>query len=165
MDTLQGETVVWKGHPSWKALLLYYVKWTLVSLVPAALWVLLDSVMSDPPSPSLFALVTVCGLVLTYGVGWIRRATTRYTITSSRIHIRTGIVSRREHSTQLSRIQNVNVNQSLFQRILGIGNVDWDTAGTEESGADFTLRGVDDPSGIVRVVDERLHAGAATIEQ
>jgi uncharacterized membrane protein YdbT with pleckstrin-like domain len=68
------------------------------------------------------------------------------------------LVSRREHSTQLSRIQNVNVTQSLFQRLLGIGDVDWDTAGTEEASSDFTFRGVDDPSALARIVDQRLHS-------
>jgi uncharacterized membrane protein YdbT with pleckstrin-like domain len=158
MDVLQGETIIWKGHPSWKALLLYYLKWTVVSLIPVAVWVVLDRTMSSPPGALIFVAVTVAGLVLTYGIGWIKRATTRYSVSDDRIHIRTGIVSRREHSTQLSRIQNVNVTQSLFQRLLGIGDVDWDTAGTEEASSDFTFRGVDDPSALARIVDQRLHA-------
>jgi uncharacterized membrane protein YdbT with pleckstrin-like domain len=158
MDVLQGETVVWKGHPSWKALLVYYVKWTIVSLIPLAVWVVLDQAMDSPPSATIFVALTVLGLILTYGIGWIKRSTTRYTVTDNRIHIRTGIVSRREHSTQLSRVQNVNVTQSIVQRLLGIGDVDWDTAGTEEAEADFRFSGIDDPSALVRVVDERLHA-------
>ena len=43
MDVLQGEALLWTGHPSWRALLLFYVKWTIVSLIPAAIWVLLDA--------------------------------------------------------------------------------------------------------------------------
>jgi uncharacterized membrane protein YdbT with pleckstrin-like domain len=160
MDVLQGETLIWKGHPSWKALLLYYLKWTLVSLIPVAVWVVLDRAMSSPPSALIFVAVTVAGLVLTYVIGWIKRSTTRYSVTDDRIHIRTGIVSRREHSTQLGRIQNVNVTQSLFQRLLGIGDVDWDTAGTEVISSDFTFRGVDDPSQLARIVDQRLHSTA-----
>ncbi|MEP7022060.1 MAG: hypothetical protein ABI808_15560, partial [Pseudonocardiales bacterium] len=78
MDVMQGESVVWKGNPSWKGLLLYYIKWTVVSLLPAALWVALDRTMDSPPSPTIFIAVTLLGLVLTYAIGWIRRATTRY---------------------------------------------------------------------------------------
>jgi uncharacterized membrane protein YdbT with pleckstrin-like domain len=158
MDVMQGESVVWKGNPSWKGLLLYYIKWTVISLVPAALWVLLDRTMDSPPSATIFIAVTLLGLLLTFSVGWIKRTTTRYTVTDQRIHIRTGIVSRQEHSTQLARVQNVNISQSIFQRMLGIGDVDWDTAGTETSGADFRLHSVDDPSSIVRVVDQALHS-------
>ncbi|HET6847979.1 MAG TPA: PH domain-containing protein [Gaiellales bacterium] len=158
MEVLQGESVVWKGHPSWKALLLYYLKWTLVSLIPAAIWVGLDRAMSGPPSPTIFAALTLLGLILTYIGGWIKRATTHYTVTDNRIHIRTGLVSRREHSTQLSRVQNVNVTQTIMQRLLGIGDVDWDTAGTEEAESDFRFVGIEDPSSLVRIVDQRLHA-------
>ncbi len=156
MEVLHGESVMWKGNPSWKGLLLYYVKWTIVSLIPAALWVLIDRVSDSPPSSTIFFALTLLGLVLTYLGGWLKRATTRYTVTDQRIHLRTGIISRREHSTQLTRVQNVNISQTLFQRVLGIGDVDWDTAGTEVSGSDFTLRSIDDPSSVVRIVDQAL---------
>jgi uncharacterized membrane protein YdbT with pleckstrin-like domain len=158
MDVLQGETLIWKGNPSWKGLLLYYVKWTLISLIPAAIWVLLDGAMDDPPSSTIFFALTLLGLVFTYVGGYVLMKSTRYTITDRRIHIRTGVLSRREHSTQLTRVQNVNVTQPLFQRLLGIGDVDWDTAGTEEASSEFRFRAIDDPSAIVRIVDERLHA-------
>jgi uncharacterized membrane protein YdbT with pleckstrin-like domain len=156
MEVLHGESVMWKGNPSWKGLLLYYVKWTVVSLIPAALWVLIDRVSDSPPSSTIFFALTLLGLVLTYAGGWLKRATTRYTVTDQRIHLRTGIISRHEHSTQLTRVQNVNISQTLFQRVLGIGDVDWDTAGTEVSGSDFTLRSIDDPSSVVRIVDQAL---------
>jgi uncharacterized membrane protein YdbT with pleckstrin-like domain len=158
VEVLQGENVVWKGHPSWKALLLYYLKWTLVSLIPAIVWVALDRSMSSPPSATIFAALTLLGLILTYAGGWIKRSTTHYTVTDSRIHIRTGLFSRHEHSTQLSRVQNVNVTQSIMERLLGIGDVDWDTAGTEEAESEFRFVGIEDPSSLVRIVDQRLHA-------
>ena len=36
----------------------------------------------------------------------------------------------------------------MFQRLLGIGDVDWDTAGTEEA-TPIPFRGVDDPSRLI----------------
>ena len=117
--------------------------------------------MNDPPSSTIFFGADRAGLVLHLRGRLARRATTRYNVTDRRIHIRTGIVSRHEHSAQLGRVQNVNVTQTMFQRLLGIGDVDWDTAGTEEASSEFRFRGVDDPSAIVRVVDERLHDPSA----
>ena len=148
----EGETTVWQGHPSWKSMLLFYVKWTLVSLLPVAAWVALDAAGSSI-SATWFAVATGIGLVLTYIVGWIKRQTTRYMVTNRRIHIRTGLVSRNERTTHVDRVQNVNLNQNIFQRMLGIGDVDWDTAGTDASDADFTFRGIDDPSALVRAAD------------
>jgi len=148
----EGETTVWQGHPSWKSMLVFYVKWTIISLIPVAVWVGLNAGGSDI-SATWFAVATAIGLVLTYVVGWIKRQTTRYLVTDRRIHIRTGIMSRNERTTHVDRVQNVNLNQSIIQRMLGIGDVDWDTAGTDASDADFTFRGVDDPSGLVRAAD------------
>jgi uncharacterized membrane protein YdbT with pleckstrin-like domain len=147
-----GEKTLWQGHPSWKAMLLFYVKWTLVSLVPIAVWVVLD-VAGKSVAATWFAVATLALLVLTYAVGWVRRITTRYLVTDRRIQIRTGIASRRERTTHIDRVQNVNLNQTLAQRILGIGDVDWDTAGTDAPESDFTFRGIDDPSALVRMAD------------
>jgi uncharacterized membrane protein YdbT with pleckstrin-like domain len=147
-----GENTLWQGHPSWKAMLIFYVKWTVISLIPIAVWVILD-VAGTSVSPTWFAAATFVLLVLTYAVGWLRRVTTRYLVTDRRIQIRTGITSRHERTTHIDRVQNVNLSQTLVQRILGIGNVDWDTAGTEAPEADFTFRGIDDPSALVRIAD------------
>jgi uncharacterized membrane protein YdbT with pleckstrin-like domain len=156
-----GENTLWQGHPSWKAMLIFYVKWTIVSLVPIAVWVVLD-VAGKSVSATWFALATIVLLVLTYAVGWVRRMTTRYLVTDRRIQIRTGIASRHERTTHIDRVQNVNLSQSLAQRILGIGDVEWDTAGTEAPDADFTFRGIDDPSALVRMADRfTIEAGRA----
>jgi uncharacterized membrane protein YdbT with pleckstrin-like domain len=148
----EGETTVWQGHPSWKAMVLFYVKWTLISLIPIAIWVVIE-VAGSGVSPTYFAIATIVLLVLTYAMGWVLRVTTRYLVTDRRIQIRTGIASRRERTTHVDRVQNVNLTQSLPQRILGIGDVDWDTAGTDAPESDFTFRGIDDPSALVRLAD------------
>jgi uncharacterized membrane protein YdbT with pleckstrin-like domain len=158
----EGETTVWQGSPSWKSMLLFYVKWTLVSLIPVAVWVGLNAGGSDI-SASWFAVATAIGLVLTYVIGWIKRQTTRYLVTDRRIHIRTGLMSRNERTTHVDRVQNVNLRQTIFQRMLGIGDVDWDTAGTDAADADFTFRGVDDPSGLVHAADR--YYGAASVPE
>ncbi len=53
----RARSTVWQGHPSWKAMLLFYVKWTLLSLIPVAVWVVLDSVGADVAT-TWFAVAT-----------------------------------------------------------------------------------------------------------
>jgi uncharacterized membrane protein YdbT with pleckstrin-like domain len=159
MDLLTGERLIWHGHPSWKALLLYFVKWTLISLIPIAIWFAWREV-AGAPTTILFG-ITVLALIATFVGGWIKRATTRYRVTDRRINVRTGLLSRKDASTHLDRVQNVNVTQTIFQRLLGVGNIDWDTAGSDTGDADFTFYGVDDPSALMHVVDEALHASTA----
>ncbi len=86
--------------------------------------------------------------------GFIRRVATTYTITNRRLTIRSGLLSRELHETRLERVQNVNARQRLLERLLGVGTVDFDTAGG--AAYDFSFRGVEDPSGIVRTVNAAL---------
>jgi uncharacterized membrane protein YdbT with pleckstrin-like domain len=90
-------------------------------------------------------------------VGLIRRMATRYVISTERLNIRTGILSKHVQQTNIDRVQNVNTEQTFVDRILRVGAVDFDTAGTDDS--DFTFRGVANPGGIVAAVDraQRLH--------
>ena len=86
--------------------------------------------------------------------GLVRRKSTTYTISNQRLTIQVGLVSRELHETQLERVQNVNSRQSLLERLLRIGTVDFDTAGG--AGFDFAFRGVADPRNIVRTVHTAL---------
>ena len=56
-------------------------------------------------------------------------------VTNRRLHIKRGIVSRTIQETRLERVQNVNYTQSVTQRMLQIGDVDFDTA----AGDDYTF--------------------------
>jgi uncharacterized membrane protein YdbT with pleckstrin-like domain len=60
--------------------------------------------------------------------------------------------------TDIDRVQNVNTSQSVFERVLQVGTVDFDTAGTGDS--DFEFAGVENPEEVVVAVD-RAHKAAA----
>jgi uncharacterized membrane protein YdbT with pleckstrin-like domain len=96
----------------------------------------------------------LAALALAALVGAARRQAITYTITTERLTIRLGLLSRELHETRLERVQNVGTNQSLLERMLGIGTVDFDTAGG--AGFDFAFRGVADPGTIVRTVSRAL---------
>ena len=53
---------------------------------------------------------------MTVLVGFIKRVATTNTITDRRLNIEGGIVSREVQETRLERVQNVNYNQSVYQR-------------------------------------------------
>jgi uncharacterized membrane protein YdbT with pleckstrin-like domain len=100
-------------------------------------------------------IAVVAVLLVTIGVGFIRRIATTYTITDQRLTIDYGLLKRDVHETRLERVQNVNLAQSLFERMLHVGTVDFDTAGGAEF--DFAFRGIGNPREIVRTVDRALH--------
>jgi uncharacterized membrane protein YdbT with pleckstrin-like domain len=84
---------------------------------------------------------------------------TTYTITNRRLNIKRGIISREIQETRLERVQNVNYRQSVYQRIMQIGDVDFDTAATDDY--NFVFAGVADPSEVVHRVDQATGVHAA----
>jgi len=73
-------------------------------------------------------------------------------ITTERLHIRRGILAKATQETRIQRVQNVNTEQSFFERAVQVGTVDFDTAGTDDS--EFRFVGVATPSDVVRAVDK-----------
>jgi uncharacterized membrane protein YdbT with pleckstrin-like domain len=132
----------------------FYIVGLIVAVVAGAI-----AKVADKTSTGVLAFAVVFVLVLL--VGLFKRMSTSYTITSERLHIRRGLLSRREQQTKLERVQNVNTAQSFLERLLQVGSVDFDTAGTDDS--DFIFAGVANPEEIVSAVDhaQRAAAGAA----
>jgi uncharacterized membrane protein YdbT with pleckstrin-like domain len=144
MDLHPGETIVFDGHPSWRGVLGFYLKGLAIAVVIGAILLLAASTVMG-----VLAFVVVVALVIV--VGLIIRMATDYTITTERLHIRTGILAKHVQQTSIDRVQNVNTEQSLLDRVLRVGKVDFDTAGTDDS--DFTFVGVAGPEAIVAAVD------------
>ena len=151
MDLDAGENVIYEGHPSWRSILGYYIKGLLASIVVGAIaWVANGAGLGIGCGLLVFALVLVAG--------FLRRFATVYTITTKRLRIKRGIIARHVQQTDIDRVQNVNTNQSVFERVLQVGTVDFDTAGTGDS--DFKFAGVEDPEEVVAAVDraQKQHA-------
>lgn len=141
----QGEHVIFEGHPSWRSILDHYIKGALIALVLAVIAYFIEDT-------GLAVLVFAVVFGVTVVVGYVRRIATVYTITNKRLRIKRGIIARKIQEARLERVQNVNVTQSVTQRILQIGAVDFDTAGTDDS--DFTFTGIADPESVVEAVDK-----------
>ena len=90
-------------------------------------------------------------------VGYLRRLFTKYLITNRRLRITRGIVRRKVQETRLDRVQNVNYEQGVLDRLFKVGTVDFDTAGTDDS--EFKFEWVNSPEQVVRAVDEAIAAG------
>ena len=148
-----GEQVIFEGHPSWRAILGFYLKGLLVAVVVGVIAKLVGA-----GSATVFLIVLVI-LGLTVLIGFVKRVATTYTITDRRLNIKRGIVSREIQETRLERVQNVNYRQSVYQRIMQIGDVDFDTAATDDY--NFVFAGVADPGEVVHRVDQATGQTAA----
>jgi uncharacterized membrane protein YdbT with pleckstrin-like domain len=146
------EHVVFEGHPSWRGLLSFYIGGVAGA---AAIAVIVGLVTS-------FVVGLLAGVVLVAGVllfGFVKRMATTYLVSTQRLYIRRGMLAKREQQTRIDRVQNVNTAQSLRERILRVGTVDFDTAGTDDS--EFRFVGIASPADVVTAVD-RAQREAAT---
>ena len=140
MDLHSGEKTIYQGHPSWRAILGFYLKGALVGAGAGVIAALIKTVT--------FVIV----LAVTIVVGFIKRVATIYTITDRRLNIKVGIISRKVKETRLQRVQNVNFNQGVYERLMQIGDVEFTTAGTDES--NFVFAGVAQPEQVVQNVEK-----------
>ncbi len=103
------------------------------------------------------AMLAAC-IGVAFLIGLVRRIFVRFTITDQRLRIQRGIISRSVQQTRIDRVQNVNTHQSPIERLLQVGTVDFDTAGTDD--ASFVFDGVNDPADVIAAVDEAQRAQA-----
>ena len=148
-----GKQVIFEGHPSWRSILGFYLKGVVLAAILGAIAKLIDL------SNGVVFLVVLVVIALTVLIGFVKRVATRYTITNRRLNIKRGIISREVQETRLERVQNVNYNQSVYQRLMQIGDVDFDTAATDDY--NFVFYGVANPEDVVHQVDRATGAGAA----
>jgi uncharacterized membrane protein YdbT with pleckstrin-like domain len=146
-----NEHVIFDGHPSWRGTLSFYVRGLFGALVGGGIAALVTVIGSGFSWGTTIAVVVVL-MALVVLAGFLFRMTTTYTITNQRLTIRRGVLARHLQQTRVERVQNVNTDQSVLDRLLRVGAVDFDTAGSDDS--DFTFRGVANPERVVRAVDE-----------
>ena len=152
MELRAGERTLYEGRPSWRALMTFYLSGLGLA---AAVIVVLGS-LADEMATAIAIAAVIAGLTLL--IGFVRRVGTKYLLTSQRLRITRGILSKKVQETRLERVQNVNYQQGVLDRIFGVGTVDFDTAGTDDS--EFRFEWINGPEKVVRAVDEATHAAS-----
>jgi uncharacterized membrane protein YdbT with pleckstrin-like domain len=97
----------------------------------------------SPENLRVVYVVIVAVFVYLIAVVIYRRYSWSYTIDGETIESREGVIARKVKSIRVRDLRNINVNQTLLQRIMGVGDVEFSSAGG--SGIEVTFRGVDDP--------------------
>jgi uncharacterized membrane protein YdbT with pleckstrin-like domain len=97
------------------------------------------------------------------GLKYLSWARTYFVVTNQRVVYRTGVVARRGAEIPLDRITNINFTQRMFERIIGAGNLEVQSAGEQGT---TTFDFVRHPDGvqqeIYRQMDAREHRQSST---
>ncbi len=122
------ERVVFTVRPTLLFVKIGYVLAALFGILLVALF----AYLLDPPY-SYISFLLALALLLVPAYYHVRRNMLRYKLTDSKIEIDEGFISQTTRNIPLRNIQDVTVKTTVFQRMLGFGDVVIDNAGHEGS--------------------------------
>ena len=120
---------------------LLFVKVGYVAAVLAA--ILLIVALAFVGAPAYISVPLALALLLVPAYYHLKRNMVRYTVTDSKMEIDTGLIARTTRNIPLSKIQDVTVSASIWQRMLGFGDIIVDNA--SELGGTTVLKNINNP--------------------
>jgi uncharacterized membrane protein YdbT with pleckstrin-like domain len=125
----EGEQFVLRLHPHWKTLVKpFFIVAVIIAAAIAALIMLPPRSSLDAARDGIGTVVLVA--VIVWGVvPLLRWQTTSYELTTRRLRLRQGILSRSGRDFPLTRISDVSFSHGLIDRLLGCGNLIVESAG------------------------------------
>jgi len=123
------ENLVLRIHPHWKTLIRPLVVAVLVVAVALVAEVLIPSGSAAPPARLVVAAVAILALMLWLIAPVLRWRTTTYELTTRRLRMRDGIVTRHGRDIPLARINDVSFEKGLLDRLFGSGRLVVESAG------------------------------------
>ena len=107
-----------------------------------------------PAVPPILAVVLGMILLVIPALYHIRKKLIRYTLTEAMIEIDRGLISRTTQNIPLRRVQDVTVTSTVFQRLLGYGDIMIDNA--SEDATKIVLDDIDSPKKYAAMILERM---------
>ena len=125
----EGEHLVLRLHPHWKTLLRPILILIVVVAAALALLILLSSHRNSGIARLAIGAVAVIAIMVWFAVPLLRWRTTTYELTTRRLRLRSGILSRSGRDFPLIRISDVSFSHGLIDRLLGCGRLVVESAG------------------------------------
>ena len=123
------EQEVLRLHPHWKTL----IRPLLVAIVVVAVALVIVAVIPSGKAAAVerlaVAVVAILALMLWLAVPLLKWRTTIYELTTRRLRVRQGIVTRHGRDIPLARINDVSFEKGLLDRLLGSGRLVVESAG------------------------------------
>ena len=123
------ERVVKHLHPHWLTVFVPTVLFIVVVGVASFLVAVIPNGDAQDVLRIVVLALAVVVLILLVIIPVLRWRTTHYVITTHRVMVRTGILSRTGKDIGLTRITDVSYTQSLWDRIIGAGTLTIESAG------------------------------------
>lgn len=148
-NLLSGETVLFRTHLHWK-LYVAPVLFTLLVMGPIAGLLWWKQAYLWSPLPVVLGLVWLAA-------AHVRRASSEFAVTNKRVIIKVGVFTTRSLELLPSKIEGISVEQSLWGKLFGFGDVSVSGSG----GTRETFGDIQSPFGFRRAIQEATDAGDA----
>ena len=116
-----NETIALDMHPHWW----YFAEpaWSLLFSIILGIIVLAKTHGSTGKALRVLTLILLVGTAIWLVTRYMKWLTTNFVITSNRLIFRQGVVGKSGVEIPLERVNNVNFHQTVFERILGAGDL------------------------------------------
>lgn len=128
-DLAEGEERVLTLHPHWKTMLGPATALALVALVAVALVIMIPAGRLAGPLRIAVGAVAVAAALIWFAAPLLRWQTTTYELTTRRLRLRRGVLSRSGRDFPLTRISDVSFSHGIVDRMLGCGRLVVESAG------------------------------------
>jgi uncharacterized membrane protein YdbT with pleckstrin-like domain len=125
----EGERFVLRLHPHWKTLLRPSCLLALIVAATIALLVLLPTGHNLGVARIAIGAVALVAAIIWFGIPLLRWKTTSYELTTRRLRLRAGILTRTGRDFPLTRISDVSFSHGLIDRLVGAGRLVVESAG------------------------------------
>ncbi len=147
-----GEDVILDLMPHWSTL----VKPTAVLVVVLAATVAVAVVWGGIAAVVL--AVILLATVVWVGMRVLRRRQTQFVVTTDRLVYRVGVIAKHGKEIPLERVNDISFSQSVFERMLGTGNLSIESAGAQSR---ETFGDIPKPSRVQNEIYRQMEAVAA----
>lgn len=149
-----GETIVLDMHPHWW----YFAEPAFALLGSITLGVLvltIDNEGSTKTALSYLSIAALVGSAVWLVLRYVKWVTTNFVLTSHRVIFRSGIIAKRGVEIPINRVNNVNFNQTIFERLVGAGDLLIESGGEEGQSRYTDIR---HPDEVQRMIHVQLQA-------
>ena len=119
----EGEQLVLRLHPHGKTLVRPALMLVLILAAASLAIIFLPATATGLLIRAVIGVAALIAASIWFGVPLLRWRTTTYEVTTRRLRLREGIVSRTGRDFPLNRISDVSFSQGLLDRMLGCGKL------------------------------------------
>ncbi len=154
-----NETDLWQGRTHWKHFAGRLMLWVAANIVAAGLvgWLASSSeVFTAAYAAGLILLIVFLSGTVVVGRILIVILSRHYRLTSQRLFVERGVLSRTIDQTELIRVDDVRIHKSVIDRLFGLGSIT--IVSTDASEPVILIEGVVDADTVAEAVRTNMRA-------